>query len=72
MVGDWTQRDTTISSFLNRYQHAGVPLYVLFDRQGNDRVLPQLLTPALVIDALETVLAEPIGNPSPGTNKDEP
>ncbi|TAA43688.1 protein-disulfide reductase DsbD family protein [Corallincola spongiicola] len=52
LVGDWTHRDANITQYLDQFQHAGVPLYVLYDKQGNSQVLPQLLTPTLLIDSL--------------------
>ncbi|GAA5215001.1 protein-disulfide reductase DsbD family protein [Corallincola platygyrae] len=53
LVGDWTHQDAAITQYLDKFQHAGVPLYVIYDTQGNSQVLPQLLTPALLIDSLQ-------------------
>jgi thiol:disulfide interchange protein DsbD len=56
--GDWTRRDEAITRYLAQYQRTGVPLYVLYP--GGNRapqVLPQLLTPDIVLDALATVQA---------------
>ncbi|GAA4499870.1 thioredoxin family protein [Gluconacetobacter tumulicola] len=54
MKGDWTNRDATISAFLEAHGRAGVPFYVYYapgDAQGH--VLPQILTSGLVLDALK-------------------
>ncbi|QOC24106.1 thioredoxin family protein [Wenzhouxiangella sp. AB-CW3] len=54
LKGDWTRRDPDITEYLSSYDRNGVPLYVLYPRNGEDpRVLPQVLTPQLVIQALE-------------------
>ncbi|MCM2679930.1 protein-disulfide reductase DsbD family protein [Echinimonas agarilytica] len=55
MVGDWTRRDAEISKYLDQYKRAGVPLYVLYDRHGEDQVLPQVLTPQGLINRLEAL-----------------
>ncbi len=59
LKGDWTNRDPKISELLAEYGRSGVPLYLWFpaNRPGKADVLPQLLTPALV---LETITAEVI------------
>ena len=56
LKGDWTNQDPQISAHLADFGRSGVPLY-LFYPGGNKteaRVLPQLLTPTTVIDALQT------------------
>ncbi len=53
MVGDWTDVNPTIGSFLEEYHSPGVPLYVVFPRDGGPgKALPTVLTFALVRDAL--------------------
>jgi thiol:disulfide interchange protein len=53
MVGDWTDVDPAITAYLQRYRAVGVPLYVVYPRGGGEgRVLPTLLTPNIVHDAL--------------------
>lgn len=65
---DWTLRDETIRTELARFGRAGVPLYLLYDpaRPGRPRVLPELLSVDLVLDALAE-LGEPEdqGDPTP-------
>ncbi|HVF34498.1 MAG TPA: thioredoxin family protein, partial [Candidatus Saccharimonadia bacterium] len=53
LKGDWTQRDDAITAYLAQFGRNGVPLYVLYPRGGGEpRVLPQMLTPGLVLEAL--------------------
>ena len=56
LKGDWTRRDPVITEYLARYERNGVPLYVVYPRNGGQpRVLPQILTPGLVVQALEAL-----------------
>lgn len=52
MKGDWTDVDPEITAFLQSHGAVGVPLYVVYPRSGEPRVLPTVLTPALVREAL--------------------
>ena len=55
MVGDWTNQDIAITEKLAQYDRVGVPLYLYYpsgERSGDARVLPQLLTPDIVRDAI--------------------
>ncbi|HKT27135.1 protein-disulfide reductase DsbD [Dyella sp.] len=53
MKGDWTNEDPAISAFLQQYHSPGVPLYVVFPKDGSDgRKLPTVLTYSLVEQAL--------------------
>jgi len=53
MRADWTNRDPSITAALERHGRNGVPLYLLYTPgQGQPRVLPELLTPGIVLDAL--------------------
>jgi len=54
LKGDWTNRDPAIGALLARYGRAGVPLYLLFPADPTARaiVLPQILSPGIVLDAL--------------------
>ena len=53
MVGDYTDVDPAITAYLQRYRAVGVPLYVVYPRGGGEgRVLPTVLSPELVSDAL--------------------
>ena len=54
--GDWTRRDSAITDYLAEFGRNGVPLYVLYPRNGEDpKVLPQVLTPGLVVQAIEAL-----------------
>jgi thiol:disulfide interchange protein DsbD len=57
LKGDWTNRDPEITRYLQQYGREGVPLYVLYPAQpeGKPQVLPQVLTPMLVQDALKKI-----------------
>ena len=49
MKGDWTDVNPTIAAFLEQYHSPGVPLYVVFPRDGSaGRKLPTVLTSSLV------------------------
>jgi thiol:disulfide interchange protein DsbD len=59
MVGDWTNQDEAISAFLDEYQSPGVPLYVVFPAKGGPgKKLPQVLTQAIMRDALNDAAAK--------------
>ena len=54
MVGDWTNRDAAIAQFLTANGRAGVPLYLMYGKGGGAPVvLPQILTPGIVVDAVK-------------------
>ena len=53
LVADWTRRDDAITAELERHGRSGVPLYLLYTPgKPEPRILPQLLTEGLIIDAL--------------------
>ncbi|HIV72851.1 MAG TPA: thioredoxin family protein [Candidatus Aquabacterium excrementipullorum] len=55
LKGDWTRQDPQISQVLEKFGRSGVPLYVYYP-QGLDSkpvVLPQILTPDLVVAAVK-------------------
>ncbi len=52
---DWTNQDETIARKLESFERNGVPLYVLYPAEGEPRILPQLLTPDIVISAVNQV-----------------
>ncbi|MBK1719911.1 protein-disulfide reductase [Thiocystis violacea] len=52
LKGDWTNRDPAITDYLSGFGRNGVPLYVYYPSDGEPRVLPQILTPDLVLEAL--------------------
>lgn len=58
LVGDWTNKNATILNFLNQYQRSGVPLYVVYAGNSYQQVLPQILTPDLVVQAINKAKKE--------------
>lgn len=53
LKGDWTNEDPAISAFLKQHGAVGVPLYVVYPKNGGaPRVLPALLTAGTVEEAL--------------------
>lgn len=44
MVGDYTRRDPAITRFLAKHGRSGVPLYLYYPKQGEVKILPQILT----------------------------
>jgi len=57
MKGDWTNQDPEISRVLDEFNRPSVPLYILYpaDPGAEPRILPQLLTPAIVIEAFASL-----------------
>lgn len=57
LKGDWTNNDPVITDLLRQYDRSGVPLYLLFpaDPSKPAEILPQVLTPSIVIGALEAI-----------------
>jgi thiol:disulfide interchange protein DsbD len=54
MIGDYTDVDPAITAFLQQHRAVGIPLYVVYPRDGGEgRVLPTVLTTELVRDALD-------------------
>ena len=53
--GDWTSEDPLITEWLDRYGRVGVPLYLYFPEGSsldNPTILPQILLPEIVINAV--------------------
>ena len=54
LKGDWTRRDPAVTTYLESFERAGVPLYVVYPAAGGEpTLLPQLLTEGIVGDALD-------------------
>ena len=58
LVGDWTNKNSEILQYLTRYERSGVPLYVMYAGQQAGTVLPQVLTPNTVINAINQAKQE--------------
>lgn len=62
LKADWTRKDTAIAAELALYGRAGVPLYLVYDANGGEaKVLPSLLTPGLVVKALDAAAKDKAG-----------
>lgn len=54
LKADWTKRDGAIAAELAAHGRAGVPLYLVYGRNGGEGViLPSILTPDIVVKAAE-------------------
>jgi thiol:disulfide interchange protein/DsbC/DsbD-like thiol-disulfide interchange protein len=54
LKADWTKRDATIAAELASHGRAGVPLYLVYGTNGGEGViLPSILTPDIVVKAVE-------------------
>ncbi len=58
LKGDWTNRDPEITEYLRGFGRSGVPLYVFYPAAGEPRVLPQILTQSIVLEALAAATSE--------------
>nr|WP_165399004.1 protein-disulfide reductase DsbD domain-containing protein [Shewanella maritima] len=58
LVGDWTNKNDMIFNYLKQYQRSGVPLYVMYAGNDYEQVLPQILTPEMVVTAINTAKKE--------------
>lgn len=54
LKADWTRRDPEITAALERFGRSGVPVYVVHAPNKAPRVLPAVITPQIVVDALES------------------
>jgi thiol:disulfide interchange protein DsbD len=55
LKGDWTREDPKITAVLKAHGRSGVPLYLYYAPGAAEaQVLPQILTPGLVIEAIST------------------
>lgn len=54
LKGDWTRRDPQITAALSRFGRSGVPLYLFYPAGSESavRILPQILTPGVILEAL--------------------
>jgi DsbC/DsbD-like thiol-disulfide interchange protein/cytochrome c biogenesis protein CcdA len=55
LAGDWTNGDPAITRFLESRGRAGVPLYLWYAPGEPPEELPQVLTPAMLIDRAQAV-----------------
>jgi thiol:disulfide interchange protein DsbD len=55
MQADWTRRDEAITRELSRLGRSGVPVYAFYFAGQDPVILPEVLTPALMLQALESL-----------------
>jgi thiol:disulfide interchange protein len=57
LVVDWTNYDADIAAFLAEHGRNGVPLYLVYSGRPGvaPQILPQLLTPGIILDAFEAI-----------------
>jgi len=59
LKADWTEHDDAITQVLTSFGRSGVPDYVLYaPGTGDPTLLPEVLTPSIVIDALNKLPAK--------------
>lgn len=49
---DWTSRDEKITKALESFGRNSVPLYVLYKKDGSYNILPELITPGIVLNEI--------------------
>mgnify|MGYP003311109716 CR=1 FL=1 len=53
LKGDWTLRDPVITRELQKFGRNGVPTNIIYRPDGSSHLLPELLTPGIVLEALK-------------------
>ncbi len=51
LKGDWTNEDPEITEVLEQFNRPSVPLYLLYPREGEPEILPQILTQSTLLEA---------------------
>ncbi len=54
MKADWTNKNNAILNYLQKFNRAGVPLYVYYPPSGTPVILPQVLTPSTIVNMVKT------------------
>jgi len=52
LKGDWTNRNAAIGAFLKAHGRDGVPFYIYYAPHQDGVVLPQILTPGIVLSTI--------------------
>lgn len=60
MKADWTRYDPVITEALKKYGRSGVPLYVYYSEGEEPVILPQVLTPDVIVQTIEKTKRDPI------------
>jgi thiol:disulfide interchange protein len=71
LKADWTRRDAEIARALESYGRAGVPLYIMYDRTGQARILSETLTPGEINAEIERILQQSQPQVRPSSNLPE-
>jgi len=58
MQADYTDKNDDMTAFINSFGRAGVPLYVVYPGEGAPILLPETITPGMVVDAVENAAAQ--------------
>jgi thiol:disulfide interchange protein DsbD len=67
LKGDWTKANPEITELLQRFNRAGVPLYLFYPGRGAEpHILPQILTTGVVLDEVKTLSAISGASPPKG------
>jgi thiol:disulfide interchange protein DsbD len=59
LMADWTRQHPAITAALAQFGRNAVPLYVMYPPNGEPVVLPEILSPSLVLTELDKVAATP-------------
>jgi thiol:disulfide interchange protein DsbD len=70
LKGDWTNRNPEITRVLEKHGRSGVPLYLLYAGSAEPIVLPQILTPAIVLGEIDRISSLPQRRASLSTAKE--
>ncbi len=52
MKADWTRQDPAITAALGSHGRSGVPMYLYYTPRGEAVVLPEVITPGMVLKVL--------------------
>jgi thiol:disulfide interchange protein DsbD len=65
LQADFTRQDPVLKGWLDQFHRAGVPMYVVVPPTGIEQavLLPEVITPSLVVDALASAAGESVSRP---------
>ncbi len=58
MKADYTDKDDHLTELIHSFNRAGVPLYVVYPGEGEPILLPETITPSMVVAAVEDASAQ--------------
>ena len=53
LKGDWTRKDPKIKEEIGKFGRVGVPTNIIYRPDGSSQLLPEVLTPGIVLEALK-------------------